>query len=149
MRQLSLFHTDALDAQAASLASVMRLVRSAMKRVADEQAGGVSREHLADSVSRLAEAAGVSLTQRKTKRVSKDVLDKWLNPSAVDHAPSLEAVVAYCLTTGDPAPFLPILQAMGCEIMTAHQRDKCQFAEAVIEEKRLKRLKQNLEAKLL
>lgn len=144
--QFSLFYDDQ---QAASLASVMRLVRAAMNRVADQQEGGVSRDHIADQLSSLADFAGISLTKRKTNQVSKHVLDKWLNPSAIEHAPSLEAVVAYCMVTGDPSPLRPILQALGCDIMTERQRALCNYAEAILEEKRVQISKKELEAKLL
>jgi len=141
--QLSLFKDDKA---AASLASAMQLVRAAMNRVANQ--GGASRDHIADEMSELAMTAGVSLVKGRAKRISKDTLDKWLTPSDREHIPSLLAVLAFCQVTDDISPLKPILEAVGCEVMTPEDRQLRNYAQAILEEKEARKRKRQLEAGL-
>lgn len=143
--QLSLFQEDAA---AASLASAMQLVRASMNRVAKSQEGAISREHIADSMTSLADTAGVSLVKGRAKRVSKEMLDKWLTPSDRDHVPSLLAVVAFCQVTNDVTPLKPLLEAVGCEVMTPEDKQLRNYARAILAEKEARKRKKQLEAGL-
>lgn len=143
--QLSLFSDDKA---AASLASVLQLVRASMNRVSREQEGAISRDHIADRMTQLAETAGVSLVKGRAKRVSKEVLDKWLTPSDRDHVPSLLAVLAFCQVTHDFSPLKPLLDAMGCEVMTPEDKQLRNYARAILAEKDARKRKKQLEAGL-
>lgn len=140
--QLSLFQ-DRHDEQAARLASVMQLVRAAMHR----SAGGlnVSRDQLADSMTHLSRSAGVRLSAGNAKSVKSATLEKWLNPVDRDHPPSLVAVVAFCQATGDVSPLRPLLEAVGCEVMTEDDRKLRDYARAILEEKAARKRKKQLE----
>lgn len=145
VKQLSLFDEDR---KASDLASAMQLVRSSMNRVAREQEGAVSRDHIADRMTDLASVAGVSLAKGRTKRVTREILDKWLTPSDQGHPPSLLAVLAFCQITEDNSPILPLVNALGCSLMTEEDRRLRDYARAIISERNARRKKKKLEAEL-
>lgn len=72
MRQLSLFET-------AGLAGVVPAIRAAMRRVAaKEESNG--RKALVDQLNEVAQHECITLTGGNVKTMSKDSLDKILNP---------------------------------------------------------------------
>lgn len=124
----------------------MQLIRAAMNRSASGL--NVSRDQLADSLTHISRSAGVRLSAGNAKSVKSTTLEKWLNSADRDHPPSLVAVVAFCQVTGDVSPLRPLLEAVGCEIMTEEDRKLRDYAKAVLEERAAKKRKKQLEAGL-
>lgn len=143
MRQLTLFEND--DSQA--LAGVVPAVRAAMNAAADGSEEG--RKLLVDRLNALAASANVRLTAGNAKSISKDTLDKWLSPSDRDHPPSILAVVALCLATGDPAAIRAMLKPLGLDVMTAEDKRLRDYGRTCIEDKKRAKAKRRLEDELL
>lgn len=144
MSQLSLF-----DCDYSRLAALMPAVRAAMRHTAGA-ADGVGRKALVDKINSIASAAEARLTAGRAESISKDVLDKWLSPSDVSHPPSITAVVAFCIATGDFGPIQKIVQAYGggLDIMTLEDRRFRDIGKADYELKEARKRKKQLEAGL-
>lgn len=123
MKQYSLFdlpHADLDDA--VGLAGLMPSIRAAMNRVAgkDEEC----RKQLVETINAVAKRESVPLTKGGGKAIEKTTLDKWLQPSEQGHAPSLEAIIIFCLATGDASPLKPVLTLLGLEAVA---RDELRY----------------------
>lgn len=79
----------------------------AVKLALHEAASGspLSREELVDDMNRLAHLAGMRL------RVSKAMLDKWLNPGTEDYPPNVAAMYLFCQASGDNRPLAVFVRA--------------------------------------
>lgn len=115
MRQASLFdiHPQADPDEAVCLAGVMPSIRAVMNRVAGKDEEG--RKILVDKINAVAKRESVALTKGGGKSIEKGTLDKWLQATAQDHAPTLEAILVFCLATGDASPMKPVLKLLGLE----------------------------------
>lgn len=147
MQQYSLFHTASGHQEVAALASLLPLVRAAMNLAAEEHPS-LSRDLIADRMTELSRQAGVKLTSGNAKGVKTATLDKWVAPSDLEHPPSLLALVAFCMATGDLRPMEPLLAALGCEVMTPEDRKLRDYGKAVLAERKAKKQKRKLEVDL-
>ncbi len=138
MRQASL-----LDDDHGRLAGLMPALRAAMNRAAGEDEAG--RKLLVDRINAVAQSAGVRLTSGSAKVISKDTLDKWLNPLDRDHTPGLLAVVAVCIATRDHGALRVLLQCFGLDLMTAEDRKHRDYGKACLAEREARRRKKLLE----
>ena len=127
MRQVSL-----LAPGIAALAHVMPDVRAAMRQIAGSRESE-GRKALVDKLNQIASEAEIKLTGGNSKSISKDLLDKWLSPSASSHPPSLLAILAFCRATDNPAPLQIILRAVGLDVMTDEDRKFRDYGRAVWE----------------
>ena len=141
MRQASLF-TDC-----APLASAMPAIKAAMRAVAGAPEGE-GRKMLPDKINAVAGASGVRLTAGNARSISKDTLDKWLSPSDESHPPSILAVLAFYLSTDDPAPLRAMLRSVGLDIMTEEDRLFRDLGKLEAEMKSARKRKKLLEASL-
>ncbi|HAS88243.1 MAG TPA: hypothetical protein DCS48_02910 [Desulfovibrio sp.] len=151
MQQLTLFHDDNQEIEfqrlAANLASLMPMVRSSMNRVAE--AHHLSRDLIADRMTDISRSSGVKLSRGNAKSVKTATLNKWLAPEDRDHPPSLQAVIAFVMATGDNSPLMPLLSALGLEVMTDQDKKLRDYGQAVIEAKKSQKEKKKLEAGLI
>ena len=150
MQQFSLLNYVTRDEQAAKVAAMMPLIRAAMNRVA-KQKGALSRDHIADALTEFSQFPDLRLSRTNGKNaqsVSKASLDKWLQPSDREHAPSLEAVVAFCLITGSIEPLRPIFDTLGVRLMSKDEELVYEFGKATLAEREAKKRKRQLEAML-
>jgi hypothetical protein len=147
VKQLSLFHESEDDAATAALAGLVPLIRATMARVAEEHPT-LSRDLIADRMTEISRSAGVKLSRGNATSVKTTTLDKWLAPAERDHPPSLPALMAFCMATRDVRPLLPLLKAMGCEVMTPEDRKMRDYGKAILAEREAKKLKRKLEADL-
>lgn len=138
MRQGSLFDDDH-----GRLSGVVSAVRAAMNRAAGADEDG--RKLLVDRINAVARDAGLRLTVGNAKAISKDTLDKWLNPNDRDHTPGLLAVLAFCRATKDAAPLRAMLQALGLDVMTDEDRKLRDYGRACLEERKARKHKKMLE----
>lgn len=139
MSQLSLF-----DCDLSRIAGLMPAVRAAMRRAAGNP-DGEGRKALVDKINSIARDAEVRLTAGRAESVSKDVLDKWLSPSDVNHPPSILAVVVFCRATGDHEPLRVILAACGLDVMTPEDRKFRDYGKADLKMKAARKRKRQLE----
>ncbi|MBI4804435.1 MAG: hypothetical protein HY795_04280 [Desulfovibrio sp.] len=142
MRQLNLFDDDTT-----SLAGVVQAIRAAMNSAAGASEEG--RKLLVDRLNALAGSANVRLTSGNTRSISKDTLDKWLSPSDRDHPPSILAVLALCLATGDLRAIQAMLRPLGVDVMTHEDRKLRDYGRACIENKARAKAKRRLEEEIL
>ncbi|GAB6124296.1 hypothetical protein [Humidesulfovibrio idahonensis] len=138
MRQGSLFDDDN-----GRLSGLVPALRAAMNRAAGEDEDG--RKLLVDRINAVARDAGIRLTAGNAKVISKDTLDKWLNPNDRDHTPGLLAVVAFCRATKDAAPLRVLLRSLGLDVMTDEDRKLRDYGKACLTEREARKRKKMLE----
>ncbi len=138
MRQASL-----LDDDHSNLAGLIPAMRAAMNRAAGEDEAG--RKLLVDRINAVAQASGIRLTAGNTKAISKDTLDKWLNPNDRDHTPGILAVVAFCLAVKDAGALRVIARAAGLDLMTDEDRKHRDYGKACLIERDARKRKKMLE----
>ncbi len=138
MRQASL-----LDDDHGRLAGLIPTLRAAMNRAASEDEAG--RKLLVDRINAVAQAAGVRLTAGNAKAISKDTLDKWLNPADRDHTPGLLAVAVFCQATRDAGALRVLLQALGLDVMSTEDRKLRDYGRACLAEREARKNKRKLE----
>ena len=113
MRQGSLFDLLPPDNpdETVALVGMMPAVRAEMNRVAAEYEPG--RKLLVDAITKIAQRETVALSPGGAKTLEPSVLDKWLQPTDRGHAPHLEAIICFCLATGNASPIKPVLKVLG------------------------------------
>lgn len=138
MRQASLLEDDH-----GRLAGLIPAMRAAMNRAAGEDESG--RKLLVDRINSVARDAGVRLTTGNAHAISKDTLDKWLNPNDRDHTPGVLPIVAFCLATKDYSTLRAILKAVGLDLMTEEDRKHRDYGRACLAEREARKRKKRLE----
>jgi len=138
MRQGSLFDDDP-----GRISGLLPAMRAAMNRAAGEDEAG--RKLLVDRINAVAQLAGIRLTAGNTKVISKDTLDKWLNPNDRDHTPGILALAAFCLATKDASALGVLLRALGLDVMTPEDRKHRDYGRACLAEREARKKKKMLE----
>lgn len=138
MRQASLLEDDH-----GRLAGVIPAMRAAMNRAAGEDESG--RKLLVDRLNAVAREAGVRLTTGNAHALSKDTLDKWLNPNDRDHTPGILAVAVFCAATKDAGALRVLLQSIGLDVMTQEDRTHRDYGKACLAERDARKRKKRLE----
>jgi hypothetical protein len=128
------------------LVSVMPAVRAEMNRAAGNDEQG--RKLLVDAINKVARREAVALSAGGAKSVTIDTLNKWLQPSERGHAPSLEAILCFCLATGDIGPMRPIMKALRITAITAEDVEVLEYGRTCRDMRKLKTKKTMLEGKL-
>lgn len=113
MKQGSLFDIISPNGSDATvgLVGVMPAIRARMAVVAKRFEPG--RDFLTDAVIKVAQRENIPLTKGGGKTITPDQLDKWLQPAATSHEPSLSAILCFCIATKDASPMEPVLKALG------------------------------------
>jgi len=117
-------------------------IKQALNRMSAESKK--SREELLDEVNQLAEEAGVSLCSGNGT-LSIATLNKWLDPNAVGHVPSIVATVSLCQVMGNHRALEPILSALGLEAMGPNDRRYRDLGKITEEMKTLRKKKRQIE----
>ncbi|PKN06667.1 MAG: hypothetical protein CVU73_15935 [Deltaproteobacteria bacterium HGW-Deltaproteobacteria-8] len=138
MRQASLLEDDH-----GRLAGVIPAMRAAMNRAAGEDESG--RKLLVDRLNAVAREVGVRLTTGSAHALSKDTLDKWLNPNDRDHTPGILAVAVFCAATKDAGALRVLLQSIGLDVMTQEDRKHRDYGKACLAEREARKRKKRLE----
>jgi len=141
MRQGSLFDDDP-----GRISGLLPAMRAAMNHAAGEDEAG--RKLLVDRINAVARDAGIRLTAGNAKVISKDTLDKWLNPNDRDHTPGILAVAAICAATKDAGALRALLQAVGLDVMTPEDRIHRDYGTACLAERQARKHKKMLEEKI-
>lgn len=131
MRQASLFDItpQSTPDDAVGLAGLMPSIRAAMNRVAGKEEE--CRKQLVETINAIAKRENAALTKSGGKTIEKTTLDKWLQSSDTGHAPSLEAIVIFCLATGDATPLKPVLKMLGLEVIASGDRRFLDYGKAL------------------
>ena len=120
MEQASLFQLfEAAPGFVANLAGVMPAIRAGMNRTASRYTPG--RKMLVDAINDVARREGIALTSGGGKKISPEILDKWLQPQERGHAPCLEGILCFCLASGDYSPLEPIWKPFGLVLIPADE----------------------------
>lgn len=112
------------------------------------QSSGLSRDQVCDRMNAFAARRRVSLASGNAHGLTKDMLDKWLNPHDRRVIP-LRGLVVFCAVMDTRAPFEVMLRPCGLEVMGHEERMRANYAEAVLEQKRAGRTVRTLEKELL
>jgi hypothetical protein len=146
MRQGSLFDLlpDNPD-ESIGLAGMMPAVRAEMNRAADAYEPG--RKQLVDAIIKVARREAVALTPGGAKTIEPATLDKWLQYSDRGHAPHLEAIVCFCLATGNAAPIKPVLKYLGLVAIPESELEDLEYGKICMAERNLRARKAALQAK--
>lgn len=142
MRQASLIGDDH-----GRMSGLLPAMRAAMNRAAGEDKSG--RDMLLDRVNAIAQAAGIRLTAGSAKVVSKDTLDKWLNPQDREHTPGILAVVAFCVAAKDVGALRVLLKVIGLDVMTEEDRRLRDYGQACLNEREARKRKRKLEDNII
>lgn len=150
MKQFTLFHEENQEMEiqhlGASLASLMPMIRSRMNKVASNH--HLSRDLIAERMTDIARSSGIKLSRGNAKSVKTDTLNKWLAPEDRDHPPSLQAIIAFAMATGDNSPLMPLLSVLGLEVMTEEDKQFRDYGKADIAAKKAQAERKRLEAAL-
>jgi hypothetical protein len=100
------------------------------------KATSLSRDELTDDMNRLARLAGLRL------RVSKAVLDKWLNPAADGYQPPLAGLFLFCQAVGSGQPLAGFGQAFSdVRLVSIEEYELLEWAKS---EKQLRQTKRRV-----
>lgn len=138
-----------IDQRETALAGLMPSLKAALNRACRTWCDhhGLKREALLDKLNDQAAAAGVSMTAGNG-RLSLATLEKWLAPRDASHVPSVMAVNVLCLVTEDTTPLAVLLGLHGCAIMGPEDKRLRDYGAAIIEERKARKRKRQLEADL-
>ena len=116
MRQGSLL--DIIPSQSGKVVGLIGLypqIRARMNVVAKRYGDG--RDLLVDAINEVADREKIALTSGGGTSITRAQLDKWLQPKAPGHEPSLTAIVCFCLATKDFSPLEPVHEALGIVVV--------------------------------
>lgn len=105
LQQMDLFNR-------ASLNPVPRM-KEAMREAIKES--GLSRDQVVDRMNELARAEGIP-TGGRTKKLSIDMLEKWLSESA-EHLIPWKLLPIFCYVVNSISPFKPLLAPLGAKVI--------------------------------
>ena len=132
--------------EAIGVVGMVPAIRAEMHRAAAAYEPG--RKQLVEAVSKVAQRKAVALNTGGAKAIEVATLDKWLQPAEKGHAPSLEAIVCFCLAVGSASPVKPLLKALGLVAIPAADVESLEYGKLCMKEKRIRDRKKALEAKL-
>jgi hypothetical protein len=106
------------------------------------------RKLLVDAINKVARREGVALKSGGGKTIDPATLDKWLQATDRGHAPSIEAVMCFCLATGDASPIKPLLKILRLTAIPAADLDILEYGRVCRAGRDLRKRKSEIEAKL-
>jgi len=118
--------------------NVLPDVKEALNRAA--KASGLSREQIVDQANELARRFGLKLGSRG---LSKDTLDKWLDPADAEHRLHLDATNLLCHVLGDFQALDALASSHGMGLRLIGPEDAALLAKARRNEK-IKELKRDI-----
>lgn len=133
-RQITLFQDQCVDLEP--------LVKAAMHQSAKNC--GLSREQLCDKMNTIAHLSGIRLN-KNARKLSLEILDKWLNRGERDHFPSLNALQVFMLATADDTPLQALARALGSACISPDEQKILKSALIDREIERLRKEKKKLE----
>lgn len=113
-------------------------VKAALNRAA--KASGLSREQVVDKMNELARRFGMKLGSRG---ISKDTLDKWLDPADTEHRLHMDATNLLCHALGDFQALDVLAASHGMGLKVIGPEDAALLAKAKRNEQ-IKELKRDI-----
>lgn len=147
MRQASLFDLISPEnpEEAIGLIGVMSSVRAEMSRVAASY--GPGRKLLVDAIIKVAKREGIPLTSGGAKTIEISTLEKWLQPTDRSHAPTMDAILCFCIAAGSASPIKPILKTLGLVAISESELEDLEYGKLCKTERKLRSRKKVLEAR--
>lgn len=87
-----------------------QIARSAKK-------SGFTRDEILDRMNDLAERYGVRLMKGNAKALTMTTFEKWLNPQAIEHMPSPNALIVFCCAIEDLSVMKVMLSPLGAQVI--------------------------------
>ncbi|MDR1946471.1 MAG: hypothetical protein LBQ51_04815 [Desulfovibrio sp.] len=128
------------------LAGLMPSIRAEMHRVAGNDEQG--RKLLVDAINTVARREAVPLSAGGAKTINIDTLNKWLQPSERGHAPSLDAIMCFCLAAGNAGPIRPILKVLGLTAVSKEDMEVLEYGRTCKQMRELRVKKRVIEGRL-
>lgn len=136
-RQLSLLNDCGLN-------TVVHDVKAALHSA--QRVSGGSREQLLDLVNARAKREGIKLSGNGG--LSKDMLDKWLNPEDESRVPGLAAIDLLCAVLDTVEPLNAMARPLGAMVIYGKDITLLKLARAREEQKALRKQMRKLEEEL-
>lgn len=131
----------------ASLLSVGFAVKEAMNLAA--QKSGMSRDQIVDQMEEIARKNNIRLNQGNAKKLSVDMLEKWLNPNAAQRIGYPEAMVVFCKAVGSVEPLAAGAAPLCAQVIDQRQAVVLEWAENQVAQKRLKKRFKELDREVM
>lgn len=103
VKQLNLFNQPSLN--------IGKGLKKHLARTAKESR--FSRDELLDRMNDLAARYGVRLVKGNGNGLTMATLEKWLNPEAMEHIPSINSLVIFCAATDDLTAIREVIAPLG------------------------------------
>lgn len=144
-QQASLF--DFMEKEEAlGLAGLLPQIRATMNVVANRDVDG--RKMLVEKINAVARREAVALSLGGAKTINIEQLNKWLQATEKGHAPSLEALVCFCVATGDTSPIRPLLHMLGLMVVDKKDLEFLEYGKACAALREVREKKKKMEARL-
>jgi len=96
---------------------------------------GLSRDQVADQINELARREGTA-TNGKAQRVTVELIEKWVSPSAAGNRIPVQYLPMFCRVTGSLLPLTALAAPVGADVIHGRERAKLAWAEAEIARRR-------------
>ena len=126
------------------LYSVIRDVKESLQTAVRES--GQSREQVLDRVNELAKRYGMAVQSRSG--VSKDLLEKWLNPEDDCRVPTLKSFALLCAALETTAPIAALAASVGGRVIDGEDVKLLEWAKAYHATRALKKRMRRIEEEL-
>jgi len=90
---------------------------------------GLSRDQIADEMNDLAGEYGVKLNNGNAKKLSKETLEKWLNPNDARQVP-MKALPVFCAVVNSLAPLRALATPLFAEVIGREDQTLLKWARA-------------------
>lgn len=126
--------------------NVTRDMKQAMAKDADEC--GLSRDQLCDRMNQLADRYGVCLVKGRGQKLTKALLEKWLNPEDKERVIPAKGLPIFCAATGRVGVMQVLIGPVGARVINEKQAKLLAWAEHYHKGKDIRAKMKKLEAEL-
>ncbi len=123
--------------------TVIRDIKIAMKEAVE--LSGLSREQVVDAMNELALRHGVRLNNGNAKALTKETLEKWVNPKEESHVPPIKALPIFCAVVKTTAPLNVQARVIGGMLISEDDIKLLRWAKASWKAKRARKEIRKLE----
>ncbi|MDX9785480.1 MAG: hypothetical protein RBT11_01795 [Desulfobacterales bacterium] len=135
--QLSLFDAPTFN--------VFKPLKEAMQSAAKKS--GKSVAQIVDMMNDLAGRFGVKLTNGNSEALSKDTMEKWLNPQDTSRFVTLQALPIFCAVAGDSSPMDVLAKPLGFRIIGPEDQELLVWAKNKRVARKSNRIARQIESK--
>lgn len=91
---------------------------------------GLSRDQIVDDMNRLADKYGIRLVKGNGNGLSKETLEKWLNPNDTTHPMPIRALPVFCAVVGGHEPLDVMARPLGYQVIGEEEQKLLKWARA-------------------